>query len=74
LPGKPRKKRSPVKVKTEVNEGMVEAQGPDMAMTEEDQAERSSKPPPLKQPLTVPEEPTTTSRELAGIQLEEGKL
>ena len=44
LPGKPGKKKSPVKVKTEVNKDMQEAQGPDTTMTKEDQAKTSSKP------------------------------
>jgi hypothetical protein len=73
-PRKPGKKRSPVKVKTEVDKAMQEAQGPDMIMTHEDKAETSSKPPPTKQSLTVPENATTTSGELAGIQPGEVKL
>ena len=46
VPRKPGKKRSLIKVKTEVDKAMQEAQGPDMTMIQEDEAETSSKPPP----------------------------
>jgi hypothetical protein len=68
------KRKSLVKVKWEIDEGMQEAQGPDMALNEDDREETSSKPTPSKQTSTVPKEPTTTIVGLARKQAEEGKL
>jgi hypothetical protein len=72
--GKPKKKRSPVKVKVEIKEGMQEAQGPDTTMSEKDQEETSSKPSPTGQTSKIPEEPITTAEGLDRKEPEEGKL
>jgi hypothetical protein len=46
--GKPEKKKSPVKVKLEIDKDMQEAQGPDTTMREQDQEKTSSKPSPTE--------------------------
>jgi hypothetical protein len=73
-PKKPVKNKSPIKVKMEINEGMQEVQGPDMTMSKRDEEKTSSKPPLIRQISTVPEEPVTTAKGLAGKESEEGKL
>jgi hypothetical protein len=55
--GKPKKKKSPVKIKVEIDEGMQKAQEPDTTMSKKDQEETSSKPPPPGQTSTILEEP-----------------
>jgi hypothetical protein len=69
-----KKKRSPVKVKVEIEEGMQEAQGPDTTMSEKDQEETSSKPSPTGQTLKTSEKPISIAEGLAGKELEKGKL
>jgi hypothetical protein len=72
--GKLEKRKFPVKVKVEMDSGMQEAQGPDMTLDEDDQAETSSRPTPPRPMSTVSEEPVTTEEGLATKKPKEGKL